>query len=248
MALFGVNFLVSRPHRFGLVFWGAAEAEPQVAKDYLHEVLLAEANREAFFDLIEKEGLVVCKNIQAEASSYRRVKGKSSAGRLSQAEYYHHDGCSGPAKPRIDEIRLPHTALDRSVATAVAPFEDVVRAQFEALPERLLADSSIVEGRVLFAEGGDRPPVELWDQIQGRTTRLVRRELDAESARAYFREVDRLAGAYDLPWEAGESRLMLNDHPDLTQTMQHRRAYQKPRVMNEANGSLVKRWTAEELA
>ena len=54
-------------------------------------------------------------------------------------------------------------------------------------------------------------------------------------------------GAYTLPWEMGESRLMLNHHEDLTQTMQHRRAYQKPRLALEQNGSLVKRWTAEEI-
>ena len=84
------------------------------------------------------------------------------------------------------------------------------------------------------------------DKIQGRVTRLVRREMDAESCRAYFRDVDQIAGAYDLPWEMGESRLMVNAHDDLTKTMQHRRAYQKPRGEFEQNGSLVKRWTAEE--
>ena len=70
--------------------------------------------------------------------------------------------------------------------------------------------------------------------------------MDAESAREYFRKVDRLAGAYDLPWEMGESRLMLNNHPDLKRTLQHRRAFQKPKLANEQNGSLVKRWTAED--
>jgi hypothetical protein len=70
--------------------------------------------------------------------------------------------------------------------------------------------------------------------------------MDAESCRAYFRDVDQIAEAFDFPWEMGESRLMLNSHVDLTQTMQHRRAHQKPRQSNEQNGSLVKRWTAEE--
>ena len=41
---------------------------------------------------------------------------------------------------------------------------------------------------------------------------------------------------------------MLNSHADLARTMQHRRAYQKPRSDTpEQNGSLVKRWPAEEL-
>ena len=70
--------------------------------------------------------------------------------------------------------------------------------------------------------------------------------MDAESAREYFRHVDRLAGAYDLAWEMGESRLMLNNHSDLTRTVQHRRAFQEPKQANQQNGRLVKRWTAED--
>jgi hypothetical protein len=41
--------------------------------------------------------------------------------------------------------------------------------------------------------------------------------------------------------------LICNNHESLAKTMQHRRSYQAPRDSPEANGSLVKRWTAEEL-
>jgi len=246
-----VEFATERPHRFGLVITGPIDTSPihnaaDFVADYLHQILLAPAHRSEFFALISKEGLVVCRNVSSNAESYRSVRGKSSTGRLSQAEYFHHDGCSCPQKPRINEIRLPMTSQDRNVATAIAPFGDVVRAQLDALPERLLCESSILEYRDAF-KNDSPPPANEWDKIQGRVTRLIRREMDAESARAYFRQVDRLAGAFDLPWQVGESRLMLNDDPDLTRTVQHRRAYQRPKVQNEVNGSLVKRWTAEEI-
>ena len=70
--------------------------------------------------------------------------------------------------------------------------------------------------------------------------------MDAAAARAWFAEVDRLANAYVLPWEPGESRLMLNAHADLTKSMQHRRAEPAVREAGSATASLVKRWTAEE--
>lgn len=246
-----VEFAIERPHRFGLVITGLLDISlhdktNDFAADYLHQILLAPANRDDFFELISSEGLVICQNVSSNSESYRSVRGKSSTGRLSQAEYFHHDGCSCPQKPRINEIRLPMTSLDRNVATAIAPFGDVVRAQLEALPERLLCEPSILEYRDAF-KNDSPPPVNEWDKIQGRVTRLIRREMDAESAREYFRQVDRLAGAFDLPWQVGESRLMLNDDPDLTRTVQHRRAYQRPKIQNEVNGSLVKRWTAEEI-
>ena len=241
-----VEFAIQRPHRFGLVISGPIDVEADLVADYLHKILLSSSNRDAFFELISREGLVVCRNVSSEAKSYRSVRGKSSTGRLSQAEYFHHDGCSCPQKPRINEIRLPMTSLDRSVATAVAPFGDVVCAQLQALPERLLCEESILEYYHAF-QNNTPPPVNEWDRIQGRVTRLVRREMDAESARDYFRHVDRLAHAFDLPWQIGESRLMLNDDADLTKTMQHRRAYHRRKTQNEVNGSLVKRWTAEEI-
>ena len=233
----GILFSVSRPHRFGLVIDGPANNEND---DYLHDVLLSPNCRNEFFSLVERERLVVCKNVKTEAPSYRKVRGKSSSGKLSQAEYYHHDGCSCPTKPRVVEIRLPYQEIDRQVATAIAPFPDVIRAMRMALPVRLKSDCG------LDGIPDKLSPPDDWDKIQGRITRLVRREMDAESCRAYFRDVDQIAEAFDFPWEMGESRLMLNSHVDLTQTMQHRRAHQKPRQSNEQNGSLVKRWTAEE--
>lgn len=245
----GIQFPVSRPHSLGLVIDCPSKGKDgnESGFDYLHEVLLSAANREGFLDLVESEGLVVCKNLQTDAPSYRKVRGKSSHGKLSQAEYYHHDGCSCPTKPRVVEIRLPYQPIARNVHTAVARFPEVVKSQLTALPQRLRNTEGIAEFQQSFSGSHDDfPPVDQWDKIQGRITRLVRREMDAESCRAYFREVDSLAGAYVLPWEMGESRLMLNNADDLSTTMQHRRAYQKPKEANEQNGSLVKRWTAEE--
>jgi len=232
-------FVVARPHPFGIVLQGTG--------DYLHEVLLSPDHKESFLELIASEGLVICKNVDTQDATYRRVRGKSSGGKLSQAEYYHHDGCSCPVKPAVVEIRLPHQPIKRDVATAIAPFGDVIRAQLLCLPEHLRNDLDVASAFESFS--GDvaaRPPVEGWDKIQGRVTRLVRREMDAESCRSYFRDVDAAAGAYVVPWEMGESRLMLNNCGDLTKTLQHRRSYQKIREQNEQNGSLVKRWTAEE--
>ena len=233
------HFAVSRPHRFGVVIQGSG--------DYLHEVLLSSNHKASFLKLIEREKLVVCKNVDTVDPTYRRVRGKSSGGKLSQAEYYHHDGCSCPVKPAVVEIRLPHQPIKRDVATAIAPFGDVIQAMLDCLPEHLRKDPEIAAAIDSFSgDVSDRPSSDQWDKIQGRVTRLVRREMDAESCRSYFRAVDAAAGAYVVPWEMGESRLMLNNHSDLTQTMQHRRSYQKIRETNEQNGSLVKRWTAEE--
>jgi hypothetical protein len=240
----GARFSISRPHSFGLVILGPAAG---MGEDYLHEILLAQENRQTFLTLIETEGLVVCQQVRTSEPSYRKVRGKSSYGKLSQAEYYHHDGCSCPTKPRVVEIRLPFQEVDRNVATAIARFPDVIVAMLRALPKRLITDEVAGMQKLFFVSEDDFPPVDSWDQIQGRVTRLVRREMDAESSRAYFREVDKLANAYVLPWQMGESRLMINSHDDLSRTMQHRRAYQKPREANEQNGSLVKRWPAEEL-
>ncbi|MCP4952458.1 MAG: hypothetical protein GY922_11510 [Proteobacteria bacterium] len=124
----------------------------------------------------------------------------------------------------------------------------MIKAMLLALPDRLCTSQELIKYRDAFSgEADELPAVHAWEKIQGRVTRLVRREMDAESSRSYFRKVDVLADAYVLPWEMGESRLMVNHASDLTQTMQHRRAYQKPRTANEQNGSLVKRWTAEEI-
>lgn len=232
------TFDVARPHRFGVVIDGDG--------DYLHQVLLSPDHKEDFLDLIRREKLVVCKNVDTRDATYRRVRGKSSGGKLSQAEYFHHDGCSCPVKPEVVEIRLPHQPIARDVATAIAPFADVIEAMLQCLPERLRGEDDIAEAVASFSDGAALRWVDRWNKIQGRVTRLVRREMDAESCRSYFRDVDAAAGAYVVPWEMGESRLMLNDHVDLAQTMQHRRSYQTVRTQNQRNGSLVKRWTALE--
>ena len=250
----GVRFSIFRSHAFGLVVNGLIDGQEIAgsdAGDYLHQFFLAPDHRESFWELLDAEKLVVCKNVRSSHPGYRKVRGKSSAGKLSQAEYFHHDGCSCPVKPRVVEIRLPHQNVDRQIATAIAPFRDVVRSMLSALPDDLRSNADVSPFLKAFETNADgtvvEPPVESWDGIQGKVTRLVRRELDAEACRAWFREVDRLADAYVQPWEMGESRLMLNNHADLTQTMQHRRAYQQPRAALEQNGSLVKRWPAEEL-
>ena len=249
----GREYRCSRPHRFGLVIHGLADVADQTGSpsDYLHEHLLAEPNRDAFLQLVEDERLVVCKNVDSTDPTYRRVRGKSGSKKLSQAEYYHHDGCSCPTKPRLVEIRLPEQAIGREVATAIAPFANVVAAMLAALPDHFKnernLDESIQQALIDFAKPkAEWPNADSWDRIQGKVTRLIRKEFDAEACRAFFREVDSLADAYVLPWEMGESRLMLNNHTDLSITMQHRRAMQRAKSENEQNGSLVKRWTAEE--
>jgi len=83
------------------------------------------------------------------------------------------------------------------------------------------------------------------DQLQGLITRTVRKKLNAEGARAYFRQVDVAAHAYFEPWALGESRIIANANSGVT--MQHRRAYQAPHTGGVANGHLVKRWPNEEL-
>ena len=244
------QFSFTRPHRFGIVIQGPADcstnAESQPT-DYLHDVLLAPAHKDTLLDLVETEGLVVCKNVATDEPTYRKVRGKTSGGKLSQAEYYHHDGCSCPTKPRVVEIRLPHQEVGRDIATAIAPFTDVILAMLQTLPKNMKADAELARVATAFGSPRDQwPPAATWDKIQGRITRMVRKELDAEACRAYFRTVDQAAGAYVLPWEMGESRLMLNNHVDLSKTMQHRRSLQKPKSELTDNGSLVKRWTAEE--
>ncbi len=244
LQLGGLCLPISRPHAFGLVIEGPPQDGPA---DYLHESLLSPGLRERFLRLVEDEGLVVCKKLRSDAPSYRRVRGKSSFGRLSQAEYFHHDGCSTQIKPRVVEIRLPEQEVGRDIVTSVARFPEAVRAMVLALPKHLRFDEDIAGCWQAFSGSQDQhPPLEQWDLIQGRVNRLVRRHFDSESARAYFREVDAIADAYRRPWEMGESRLILNAAADLRLTMQHRRAYQLARQDCQPSGCLVKRWTAEE--
>ncbi|MBL8948960.1 MAG: hypothetical protein JNK45_37660 [Myxococcales bacterium] len=237
------TILAAPAEPFGVEIHGLHGEQPAPA-DYLHDVLLAPAHREAMLAWIDRVGLVVCLDVRTAHPSYQDVRGRSSRGRLSQGEYYHHDGCSGPTKPRVVEIRCPHQAIERRVATAVAPFPDTVYAMLRALPASIAGLPEIAGHRARLSDDGGLPR-ETWDTVQGVVTRAVRRELDAESARAYFRDVDAVVRAYRAPWRMGESRLIANANPGVT--MQHRRAYLEPHEGGRPSGHLVKRWPAEVL-
>lgn len=244
-----------RPKPFVLVIEGEQPAQPGAAiapSDYLHDTLLQPQWREAFFELVDATGLVVCLNLDSSHPSYRDVRGRSSKGRLSQGEYYHHDGCSGPTKPRFVEIRCPYQPQSRAIATAVAPHHAVVAAMVRSLPAEVAAAPALqplLQARDLSPAAVQALSDEALDQLQGQITRSVRRTLDAEGARAYFRQVDLLADAYFEPWQLGESRLIANANANTKGgvTMQHRRAYQEVHAGGVANGHLVKRWPMEEL-
>lgn len=235
---------VRRPKPFVLVFEGEVGQEAHEPNDYLHDKLLLPEWRQAFYDLVDTTGLVVCLNVHTQHPTYRDVRGRSSKGRLSQGEYYHHDGCTGPVKPRLVEIRCPIQPQTRGVATAVAPHRDVVKAMVQVLPAELAASAALATqdlGQDALAQMDETA----LDQLQGLITRTVRKKLKAEGARAYFRQVDVAANAYFEPWALGESRFIANANRGVT--MQHRRAYQAPHTGGVAHGHLVKRWTHEEL-
>jgi hypothetical protein len=235
---------VRRPRSFVLVIEGEVGHEGTEPSDYLHEQLLLPEWREAFYQLVDSTGLVVCLNVHTAHPSYRDVRGRSSKGRLSQGEYYHHDGCTGPVKPRFVEIRCPFQPQTRGVATAVAPHHDVVKAMVQVLPAKL-ADTPALAGQDMrLAAIGQMDDAAL-DHLQGLITRTVRKKLNAEGARSYFRQVDAAANAYFEPWALGESRFIANANRGVT--LQHRRAYQAAHTGGVANGHLVKRWTNEEL-
>ena len=225
----------------GVVIEGLSHEDGVVAPDdYVNEVLLTAEHREDFLAWIDRVGLIVCKHVGGDDASHRDVRGRSSRGRLSQGEYYHHDGCSGPTKPRVVEIRCPHQPVARRVATAVAPFPEVLYAQLIELPAATgLADGELATWHAtLLAEG--KLPAGLWNTVQGLVNRAVRRELGPEPARAYMRAVDLRAGAYREPWSMGESRFIANNN--LVKTYQHRRAYLEPHTGGNPSGRLVKRW------
>jgi hypothetical protein len=235
---------VRRPRPFVLVIEGEVGQEDTEPSDYLHEQLLLPEWREAFYQLVDATGLVVCLNVHTQHPTYRDVRGRSSKGRLSQGEYYHHDGCTGPVKPRFVEIRCPIQPQTRGVATAVAPHRDVVQAMVQVLPAELVATPALAEMDMSLDAIGQMDDTAL-HHLQGLITRTVRKKLNAEGARSYFRQVDAAAHAYFEPWALGESRFIANANGRLT--MQHRRAYQAPHTGGVANGHLVKRWTNEEL-
>jgi hypothetical protein len=221
---------VRRPKPFVLVIEGEEKDfkgyEAVVPTDYLHDKLLLPEWREAFYKLVDATGLVVCLNVHTQHPTYRDVRGRSSKGRLSQGEYYHHDGCTGPVKPRFVEIRCPIQPQTRGVATAVAPHHDVVKAMVQVLPAELAATSALAT-QDMSIEALSQMDYAALDHLQGLITRTVRKKLNAEGARSYFRQVDANANSGI--------------------TMQHRRAYQAPHTGGVANGHLVKRWTNEEL-
>ncbi len=235
---------VRRPKPFVLVIEGEVGQEGALPSDYLHDKLLLPEWREAFYQLVDATGLVVCLNVHSQHPTYRDVRGRSSKGRLSQGEYYHHDGCTGPVKPRFVEIRCPIQPQTRGVATAVAPHRDVVKAMVQVLPAELATNAALA-GQDMSPEALDQMDHAALDQLQGLITRTVRKKLNAEGARSYFRQVDAAANAYFEPWALGESRFIANANNGIT--MQHRRAYQAPHTGGVANGHLVKRWTHEEL-
>lgn len=219
----------------GLVATGV-EGEAPSPPNYVDDILLTEAHRERFFALVDRVGLVVCKRVPSEHADHRDVRGRSSRGRLSQGEFFHHDGCAGPVKPRVVEIRCPYQSVERHTFTAIAPFPQVVQAMLLELPE-MLCMGEIASWRT------DPATVVDWDIVQGTINRAVRRALPSEDQRAYLRKVDVRVGAYREPWEMGESRFIANSNP--VGTMQHRRAYLEVHAGKRPNGRLVKRWPAE---
>ena len=235
---------VLRPKPFVLVIEGEVGQEKTAHTDYLHNKLLLPEWREAFYQLVDATGLVVCLNVHTQHPTYRDVRGRSSKGRLSQGEYFHHDGCTGPVKPRFVEIRCPIQPQTRGVATAVAPHRDVVKAMVQVLPAELAATPALAGQDMSQDTICQMDDAEL-DHLQGLITRTVRKKLNAEGARSYFRQVDAAANAYFEPWALGESRFIANANSGIT--MQHRRAYQAPHTGGVAHGHLVKRWTHEEL-
>lgn len=205
--------------------------------DYVNAILLADEHREAFFALVDREGLVICKQVGGDDALHREVRGRSARGRLSQGEYFHHDGCSGPTKPRIVEIRCPYQATERHTVTAIAPFPEVVIAMVHEVPAPLRGpELAAIAAGTYDASATD------WDAIQGLANRAIRRSLPAEAQRELLRRVDLRVGAYRAPWEMGESRFIANDNA--AKTMQHRRAYLEPHTGKRPNGRLVKRWPA----
>ena len=239
---------VRRPKPFVLVIEGEVGDVTGAPSDYLHDKLLLPEWREAFYKLVDDTGLVVCLNVHTQHPTYRDVRGRSSKGRLSQGEYFHHDGCTGPVKPRFVEIRCPIQPQTRGVATAVAPHRDVVKAMAQVLATELPAEWTTLAALTrqdMSPEALSQMDDAGLDHLQGLMTRSVRKKLNAEGARSYFRQVDAAANAYVEPWALGESRFIANANSGVT--MQHRRAYQAPHTGGVANGHLVKRWPNEEL-
>ncbi|MFK7928207.1 MAG: hypothetical protein AB8H79_08455 [Myxococcota bacterium] len=237
---FGTTRLVVEPRDgFGLIITGDSQGTPA----YLDAILGAPPQREAFFSLVDQVGLVVCRNLDIHPKPYRPVGGRRSQRRLSQGEFFHHDGCSTPTKPRIVEIRCPDQRCVRTMATATAPFADVVRAMLCELPKGQRRSEGLADW-ARAAELGE-PLGAALELVQGRVNRVLR-QFKAESARSYFLGVDHRCGAFFEPWTLRESRFMANNNDGLT--VQHRRACHPPWAPGTPNGHLLKRWPNEELA
>ncbi len=231
------------PHTaYGIVLEGPVHAVPGTRSRWLDPVLADRSSREAFFSLIDQVGVVVCRNLDLDPSPYRRVGGRRTKGRLSQGEYFHHDGCSTPTKPRVLEIRCPPQDWVRTMSTAIVPWPQVVGTMLCQLPTSLLRSHGLQSWRDAV-RAGDRPNDDL-DTVQGVLNRSIR-QLRPEDARAFFRDVDEEVGAFVEPWTLGESRFIANHNAGAT--AQHRRACYPPWVPGTPNGHLLKRWPAEEL-
>lgn len=227
---------------YGVVLEGPVNALPGTRSRWLDPVLADRNARESFFSLVDEVGVVVCRNLDLDPTPYRRVGGKRTKGRLSQGEYFHHDGCSTPIKPRVVEIRCPPQHCVRTMSTAIVPWPGVVRTMLCQLPTSLLRSHALQSWRDAV-QAGDQPDQD-WDTVQGMLNRSIR-HLAPEDARAFFRDVDEAIGAFAEPWTLGESRFIANHNTG--RTAQHRRACYPPWVPGTPNGHLLKRWPAEEL-
>ena len=217
---------------FGVVM----EPVGPIERDFLHEDLLSTKHREQFYSWVDHFGFVLCRNLQSTHETYRFVRGRSSPGKLSPGEYSHHDGCSGPVKPRIVEIRFPYQTVERRIATAIAPFPEIVSAMFACLPEDMRADILPPNGSQPFRES---------ERTQAMIMRAARRQFSAVDAREYLRAVDLHVKSYVHRWQWGDSLFVANSNAQ--KTFQHRRAYVEPAFNGQPSGNLVKRWPAEEL-
>jgi hypothetical protein len=227
------------PHAgYGVIVEGVDGAPIGEITPYLDRVFGEESNREAFFSLVDTHGVVVCRNLAIDPTPYRRVRGKRSRGRLSQGEFFHHDGCSTPVKPRVVEIRCPPQDCVRSMGTSVAPFPAVVRNLLGVMPVGVmrLPDLTAFDRAVAAGEVVD------WEQIQGALNRAIR-GMTPEAARELLFRADQAGPCFREPWTLSESRFIANNNP--AATAQHRRVCY-PWVPGRPNGGLLKRWPNEE--
>lgn len=211
---------------------------------YLDGVMGDPLEREAFFSAVDTHGVVVCRNLDIDPTPYRGVRGKRSRGRLSQGEFFHHDGCSTPVKPRVVEIRCPEQACVRTMGTSVAPFPDVVRALLAVIPPAVKRTEALAAFDEAVAAGLHTTwDHESWEAVQGAVNRALR-GMAPEAARELLAHADTTLPCFREPWTLRESRFIANNNRH--QTAQHRRVCTSW-SSGEPNGHLHKRWPAEEL-